>query len=103
MFATASPHNFDLAKKCGATHVLSYNFPAVNLNNDIEAAGLEGQVDLVLNYISSRDGSIEPIGTMLAVIAKDADKTAKPEYVMDVAEVVDGLEVNKVTAQFYLM
>lgn len=75
----------------------------MNLKSDIEAVDLEGKADLVLNYISNRDGSIEPIGTMLAVIARVADKTIKTEYVIDVAEVVDGVKVNRVRAHFYLM
>ncbi len=111
---TASPRNFDLVKEYGVAHVVSYHSPAADLKKEIEAR-LEGKVDLVLDCIGSRDGSVEPIAEiaetgakvaiMLPVVIRDAADDVEPEYEMDVGEVVRwraGVEVRGVRTHFYL-
>ncbi|KAL8855650.1 MAG: hypothetical protein Q9178_007699 [Gyalolechia marmorata] len=96
VITTSSPRNFDLVKEYGVAHVVSYHSPAADLKREIEAR-LEGKVDLVLDCIGSRDGSVEPIAEiaetgakvaiMLPVVVRDAADDVEPEYDMDVGEV----------------
>ncbi|KAL8898533.1 MAG: hypothetical protein Q9207_006648 [Kuettlingeria erythrocarpa] len=114
VIATASRRNFDLVTESGAVHVVSYNSPAAGLKRDIEA-GLGGLVDLVIDCIGNRDGSVQPIAgiaeagakvaVMLPVVVRDASEDMEPEYAMDVEKVVrwrEGVEVKGVRTHFYL-
>ncbi len=114
VIATASRRNFDLVKESGAAHVVSYQSLGADLKRDIEA-GLGGSVDLVIDCIGSKDGSVQPIAgiveaeakvaIMLPVVVRDASENMEPEYAMDVEKVVrwrEGVEVKRARTHFYL-
>lgn len=114
LIATASPRNFSLVRKYGATHVLSHTTPTADITKDIEIS-LGGKLDLVLDCIGSLPGSVEPISgivgsgakvaIMLPVIVRDASEEVEPEYAMDVGKVVDwqhGVEIKGVRTHNYL-
>ena len=114
VITTASPRNFDLVREYGVAHVVSYHSPAAELKKEIEAR-LEEKVDLVLDCIGSRDGSVGPIAEiaetgakvaiMLPVIIRDAADDVEPQYKMDVEQVVRwraGVKVGGVRTHFYL-
>lgn len=114
VIATASRRNFDLVKESGAAHVVSYDSLAADLKRDIEA-GLGGIVDLVIDCIGNRDGSVQAIAgiaeagakvaVMLPVVVRDASENMEPEYAMEVEKVVrwrEGVEVKGVRTHFYL-
>lgn len=114
VIATASPRNFDLVGLCGAAHVISYSSPAADLEREIETR-LGGKVDLVLDCVGSRDGSVQPIAgiaeagakvaIMLPVVVRDASGDVESEYAMEVEKVVrwrEGVEAKGVRTHFYL-
>ena len=109
--ATASPRNFDLAKQCGAAHVVNYN--SKTWKTEVEQA--IGKVDLVMDCIGSLEGSVRPISELetagsavailLPVIVRDSSEDLPPIYAMDPSKELDwpaGVTIKGVRTHFYL-
>lgn len=112
IIATGSTKHHELLESLGATALVDYK------NADVVEQiwkTANGTVDFVVDCIGSLEGSVRPISKlakegaivaiMLPVILKDATATEKPEYEMDVVQLVPwktGVEAKGVRTHFYL-
>lgn len=112
VLTTASRKHHQMLKDIGVKEAFDYRETNV-IKSLEEAAG--GKVEYVIDCIGSLDNSIKPISKiakagaivaiMLPAILKDATETEKPEYSMDVENIVqwaDGVQARGVRTHFYI-